>query len=167
VTASNGTGSSTAESPPTAVIAAAATTTTPTTTATGCPAVAKGKLVQVSQVAAPARLSISGFQSNPARLSGQTTSFTLRVVVGDGCGHPVQGALVYATAVPFEQFSVPAEQATGADGSTTLIFRREARYPASRRQELLALFLRARKPGDNVLGGISTRRLVSVPVSLR
>ena len=30
-------------------------------------------------------------------------------------GKAVQGALVYATSVPFNQFTVPAEQPTGAD----------------------------------------------------
>jgi hypothetical protein len=167
VTATNGAGSSSSTSAPSAVVAAAATTTTTATASNGCPTAAKGQVVPVSQVAAPARLQISGFQSNPGRLSASTSSFTLKVVVGDGCGHPVQGALVYATAVPFSQFDVPAEQATGADGSTTLTFARGPAYPASRRQELLALFLRARKPGDATLGGISTRQLVSVPVSLR
>jgi hypothetical protein len=39
-------------------------------------------------------------------------------------------------------------------------------YPASPRQELLAVFLRARKPGEPILGGVSTRRLVSFKVDL-
>jgi hypothetical protein len=173
VTASNSAGSGSSTSAPSAVVAAATTTTTaPTTTApppatNGCPSAAKGQVVPVAQVAAPDRLLISGFQPNPGRLTATTTSFTLRVVVADSCGHPVQGALVYATAVPFSQFSVPPEQATGTDGSTTLTFNRGPAYPASRRQELLAMFLRARKPTEPTLGGVSTRQLVSVPVTLR
>jgi hypothetical protein len=82
-------------------------------------------------------------------------------------GKPVQGALLYGAAVPFNQFSVPAEQPTGADGSAQLTMSRLRGFPAARQQQLLVVFARARKPGENVLGGISTRRLVSFQVDLR
>jgi hypothetical protein len=177
VIASNGDGSSSATSVPSAKIAAptptptttAATTTTTTTTATpatGCPTASGGAAVAVSGVVAPAHLVLSGFQATPAVIPGNVSSFTLRVTVTDSCGQTVQGALVYATAVPFHQFTIPGEATTGSDGSVTLTFTRLSGFPADKHQQLLALFLRARKSGDNVLGGISARRLVSARVHL-
>ena len=61
----------------------------------------------------------------------------------------------------------PPEGTTGSDGNVTLTMRQLSGFPAARHQELLVIFLRARKSGDPVTGGISTRLLASFPVSLR
>jgi hypothetical protein len=78
----------------------------------------------------------------------------------------VRGALVYATATPYQQFGGP-ERVTDATGWATLTLTRLRHFPATSRQQNLVIFLRARKPGDPLLGGISTRRLNSLPVRLR
>lgn len=160
VEAVNADGRTFAASVPTAVIRAAAT---PPAAPAGCAANAP---VQVSGIAPPERLNLDSYTISPSIVGRSPDTITVRFHVS--CrGKAVQGALVYAAAVPFNQFTVPAEQPTGADGWAKLTMTQLSGYPAARRQQLLVVFGRARKPGEPLLAGISTRRLVSFPVDLR
>jgi hypothetical protein len=157
VTARNNDGSTPATSVPTAVVRAAPAPPS------GCDGPAP---LQIAGIALPNRLLIDGQQINPGVIVRSTPTITIRFHVV--CkGKPVQGAIVYGEAVPFNQFSAPAEQTTGADGWATLTMNRAAGFPAARQQALLVVFARARKAGEDILGGISTRRLVSFPVDLK
>ena len=157
VTARNNDGSVNATSVPTAVITPAAAPPR------GCAAAAP---LQVAAISAPDRLNVNQGSISPGIVRRSTRAITLRFQVTCS-GKLVQGALVYATAVPFNQFTNSAEQPTGADGSAQLTMTQLSGFPAAARQQLLVVFVRARKPGENALGGISTRRLVSFPVDLR
>src|SRR4029077_5652434 len=151
VTAKNANGSTSATTVPTAVVSSKAN---------GCPIGAKS--IAVADLAAPARLSIDQMQFTPSTLKRSTTTLVARFHVS-ACGAPVQGALVYATGVPYNQLNNAAEVTTDAAGWATVSFHVMSGYPSSAHQQLLALFVRARQPGDATLGGISTRRLVSAP----
>jgi hypothetical protein len=160
LTAKNADGSDTATSVPTAVITAA--TTTPPPTSTGC--ATTGGTVQIAGITPPARLSIDQQQVTPTTITYGTRSLTARFHIS-ACGGSVQGALVYVTAVPYGMFAVPNEATTGADGWATLDFRALSGFPVSQKQQLLVMFVRARKSGEDLLGGISSRRLVSFKVT--
>jgi hypothetical protein len=168
VTGKNADGTDKGTSVPTAVIGAAAETTpTPApATGTGCPKTTQAsQAVAVADVTVPARLQVDQFQVAGGPLTLKMQSFTLRVHVSSTCGNPVSGAKVYATAVPFNQVTIPAEATTGSDGWVDLTYNKMAGFPVSSKQQLLAMFIRASKPGDPVLAGISTRRLVSLRVT--
>jgi hypothetical protein len=122
--------------------------------------------MQIAQVSPPARLLIDHQQVSPNPITRSTSSVVVRFHVTACGGRSVQGALVYVATVPFYQFSIPPEQETGTDGWITLSMRRMSGFPAARHQRLLVMFARARKTGENVLGGISTRRLVASRVRL-
>jgi hypothetical protein len=151
-----------ATSVPTAVVRPA--TSPPPPAVNGCPA--GSGAIQVNQLSAPARLLIAGQALAPSVVTGGTGSLTARFRVTACGGRPVQGALLFATAVPYNQFT-PREQPTGTDGWATLRLDRLRGFPANPgHQQLLVMMTRARKPGENPLGGVSTRRLVSFPVNL-
>jgi hypothetical protein len=139
-----------------------AATAPPPPVSNGC--AKTGGTVPVAGVTPPARLLIDQTEINPSTVAYSTRSVTARFHVS-ACSGSVEGALVYVTAVPYGQFAIPNEQATGSDGWATLQFTAQAGYPVSDKQQLLVMFVRARKGGEPILGGISTRRLVSFHVT--
>ena len=160
VQAKNADGSTSESSTPTAVITAA--TKPPPPVSNGC--AKTGGTIPVASVSPPARLTIDQTQISPSTITYGTRSITARFHVS-ACSGSIEGALVYVTAVPYGQFANANEQATGSDGWATLQFAALAGYPVSNKQQLLVMFVRARKTGENLLGGISTRRLVSFHVT--
>ena len=159
VTAKNADGSKAATSVPTAVVKAAAAPPP----SNGC-GKASGGTIGIGDVAPPARLLIDQTQVSPSAITFGTDTVSARFHV-TACGASVQGALVYVTAVPYNQFSIPNEQQTGADGWATLELRRLDGFPATQKQQLLVMFVRVRKSSENVLAGVSSRRLVSFRVA--
>ncbi|MBA3347860.1 MAG: hypothetical protein H0T13_04805 [Actinobacteria bacterium] len=163
VTATNRDGATQRTTTPTGIVQDKAAAPPPPA-ANGCPA-GSGPIA-VAAVGPPARLVVDGQSVAPSPVGASTRSLTVRFHVSACGGRAVTGALVYATAVPFNQFSIPPETATGGDGWATMTMNRQSGYPATPSQQLLVVFVRARKSGDPLLGGISTRRLVSFPVNL-
>ena len=160
VTATDADGSHTVTSIPTAVVTAG-----PTPAPTGCPTNRSAGPINVSEVSPPAHLVIDGQASRPAVIGGNAQTIVLRFHISACSGRSIVGALVYQTATPYQQFS-ESERPTGPDGWATLTLHRLRFFPASERQGLLIVFVRARKAGEDLLGGISARRLVSFKVNL-
>jgi hypothetical protein len=162
VTAKNSDGSAQATSDPTAVVTAKAAP--PPTSVNGCP-VSPSNPLQVASVTKPAELVIDGQQIDQTPVPRSASDVTVRFHVSACSGHSVQGAMILAEAIPFQQFSIPPETLTGGDGWATMTMHNAGSFPVSARQQVLAVFVRARKPGDPLLGGISARRLVSFRVA--
>ena len=158
VTAKSTTGETTVPSAQTAVV------TTAASPATGCPT-GTGP-IDVDDLSPPARLQVDRQQITPRVVTPGTRTIRIRFHVSACGGRSVEGALVYATAVPYQQFSA-TEQPSAADGWAVLTMRQLRYFPASGQQQLLVVFVRARKSGEDLLAGVSTRRLVSFKVNLR
>ena len=146
VTAKNASGSTTATSAATGVVPPS-----------GCPP--GYGAIPIGQLTPPARLAIVGVSTKHAvRRSSQSIQLHITVTA---CGtRPVQGASVFATAVPYNQFAV-GQGTTDGTGKLVLTETRRSGFPASRQQRLLAVFIRAWKQGEPVTGGVSTSRIVA------
>jgi hypothetical protein len=160
VTAKNKDGQASDTSAPTAVVTPAVAPPPPT----GCPA--GNGAINIANLTPPANLAIDGFISSPSVLGRHVGTLALRVHVSACGGRSVQGALIYAAAVPFNQFTVAPEVQSGADGWASINEPQLSGYPVSSVQQLLAVFLRARKSGEAQGQGVSTSRLVSFKVNL-
>ncbi len=146
VTAKNATGTSTANTAETGLIA---------------PAKSGGGAIQVSQVSLPNQLIIDGvkFSPSPATTRGIITA---RFHVSDTRGFSISGALVYALGLPYGWVYGAPEQPTDSTGWATIQIRPTRNLPLRRGD--LVIFVRARKPGDSLLAGVSARRLVQEPL---
>jgi hypothetical protein len=156
VTATNSAGSTSATTVPTAVVPTPAPPT-------GCPG--GSGTIQVAALSPPARLSIDQQTIAPGLVTPAVTTIQLHFRVTACGGRPVQGATLYATPIPYNQYAV-GQAATGPSGTVDLVVNQLSGFPAARRQQLLVVLARATKPGESVLGGVSTRRVFSFPVSL-
>jgi hypothetical protein len=160
VTATNSDGHDESTSVPTAVI-----TSQPTPPATGCPAGTGG--IQIADLSLPARLAVQAPSSTPGTVTPGAATLNLTVHIQACGGRPVQGALVYVSAIPFNQYGTPPEATTDANGVATLSMSQRAGFPAARQQQLLVLYVRARKNGEPIGQGVSSTLLASLPVSLK
>src|SRR5215204_2275007 len=151
VTAKNSSGTTTATAQPSTAVARPA----------GATQIADGRYsIPATSVNEPYRLVISGVQFNPTVLRSRQ-EFTGRFRVTDTRGYVVRDAVVLVTGVPLGWINQPQEVKTNVDGLVTIQLQPTTRLRLVRGGSMV-MFIRARKEGDNVLAGISSRRLVRV-----
>lgn len=148
VTATNSHGSTLATTPETPLIAPAKA--------------GGGNAISITQVSLPDRLIIDNlrFTPNPLRSRG---AFVARFHVSDTRGFSIQGALVYALGLPYSWTRNTPETTTDSTGWASITMQPTSTMPLNHGNALV-IFVRARKPGDNLLAGVSTRRLVQVGI---
>ena len=134
---------------------------TPAVPPSGCPT--GSGTMPVTQLAPPARLVILGASISPT-VTRSTNTINLRFTLS-ACGRPVQGATVFAAVIPYNQFATESGT-TDANGHVTISEARRSGFPAARHQRLLAVFVRASKPGDSLLAGVTASRVVAFRIHL-
>jgi hypothetical protein len=124
----------------------------------------RSSVVSIDQVSLPDRLIVDRVQFVPDIVTTRSVPLVLRAHVSEiDHGRSVVGALVQGMAVPFNRLSSEPEVTTGPDGWATLTYQVLPTFQL-RSGNLVAMFVRTRKPGENLLAGVSTRRLIAVPV---
>ena len=152
VTATNALGSNETNTPPVGPVAAAGPA--------GAVKLSNGRIsIPVTSVSLPQRLIVAGASFSPRRIRSraQGTSITVRVV--DTRGYVIRGALVSVVGFPTPWVRPVPERRTGTDGTVTFRLRPTARLPLS---GSLAVFVKARKSGENPLAGVSGARMFQV-----
>jgi hypothetical protein len=151
VTARNTSGTATEASPASGVVVRPA----------GAQRLADGRYsIPVSSVTLPHRLNVSGLQFTPTVLRSRAP-FTGRFRITDTRGYVVRDAVVLVTGVPLGWINATQEVKTNVDGFAQLQLQ-PTRNLRLVRGGSMVMFIRARKEGDDLLTGISSRRLVRV-----
>ena len=146
VSATNTFGTGTATSAPTAAVVSA----------TSGPA-----SIPVDQVSLPNQLRIAAVEFTPSRLTTRA-AFIMRIRITDARGNLVRGAPVYGIALPYGWIRPAPEAITGSDGWATIQFFPTRLMPLH--NAAAVFFVRARKPGESLLGGVAARRLVQIRI---
>jgi hypothetical protein len=119
--------------------------------------------IPVTSVSRPELLIVSGLDFSPNPLRSRDSLITARFRILDTRGYVVRAALVLVTPLPYGWTTQPAETLSATDGWATVQMRATAQLP---RKAAIVMFVRARKPGDFVLTGVSSRRLVQMLVDI-
>ena len=119
--------------------------------------------IPVTSVDPPQRLVIAQLQFAPNPLRSRAQLISAKFRIKDTRGYVVRGALVLAIPLPYGWTTQPPEVQSGQDGWASVTMRATSNLP---RRGAIVMFARARKPGDFVLTGVSTRRLVQMLVSI-
>jgi hypothetical protein len=164
VTARNATGTATATSNPGAQVQSTAPAQSPSPSPAlppGAIRLPNGKVsIPVTSVSLPERLIVGEFVFTPNPVRSRERALELRVRVVDTRGYVVRDALVFARATPLLT-SPPGEQRTGRDGWVRLRMTPRPDFPLQDGRSV-QFWIRTRKQGDDVLAGVSNRRLVQV-----
>lgn len=156
VTAKNASGATSATSAQTAAV-------TQSGSSSGGGTQGSATSVAASTVVLPNRLIIDNVKFSPNRVVNRST-FTGRFHVSDTQGHPVTGALVTLTALPYAWGrNASGEVQTDSSGWATINVVPSVRLPLGKHVAIV-MFVRARVQGQPVLAGSSVRRLVQIRV---
>jgi hypothetical protein len=159
VIATNSAGKTTAYSTATGVVAAKGPNLPP-----GAIKLPDGKYsIPVTSVGSPERLVIGQLDFSPNPLRSRSSLITARFRIADTRGYVVRGALVLVTPLPYGWVTQPDEVVSETDGWATVHMHANPQLP---RKAAVVMFVRARKGGDNVLTGVSNRRLVQMLVDI-
>jgi hypothetical protein len=116
--------------------------------------------IPASSIALPDRLVISQVQFSPPVIRSRTP-FQGRFRITTTSGYVVRDALVYVTGVPWSRILQPAEVKSAQDGWAQVQIQPTERLTL-RNGYFIVMFVRARKEGEKLLAGVSTRRLVQL-----
>lgn len=148
VTAHNSLGSSSSTSTPTGLVEKASAPS--------------GTAISVNDVVLPNRLLIDRLSFSP-RILHSRRPIVARFHVSDLQGHSVVGAMVFLVGIPFGNTTTPPEQASGSTGWVTFVVKPTHRLRLTHNGNQ-PFFVRARKPSDRLIGGVSIRRLVNLSI---